>query len=68
MHVTTDAYPTVTHSSDWKHQQEWCRACVEEFDLLPRIELKDVPKPEPAPTFEDLLREIVREEVEATRG
>lgn len=57
--------------SDWQSkkfqaQQLWCRKCIENIGLV-------TPKPQPkeyvAPnlTFEDMLRAIVREEVEATK-
>ena len=39
----------------------WCRRCAEEFHMLPT---KDpVIKESVAPTFEDILREIIREEI-----
>ncbi len=45
---------------------QWCRSCTEEFRLVPRS-----PKlpglPEPPPKFEDLVREIVREEIQDER-
>lgn len=41
----------------------WCRSCVVKLGLLPSAE-NDPPKPVPTPTFEDMLREIIREEME----
>jgi len=41
---------------------DWCRNCVEKYGLLPnRTEGVKVKTPEPS--FEDMVREIVREEV-----
>lgn len=41
----------------------WCRKCAEELGQLKRLpERKD--KPVPELTFEDKLREIIREEIE----
>ena len=40
----------------------WCRACVETIGLLPGEKPAD-PAPAP-PTFEDMIRAIVREEVQ----
>jgi len=42
---------------------EWCRECIERVGMLPPIELeeKELPIPTP-PSFEDLVRIIIREE------
>lgn len=52
------------HSANKNAEQQWCRKCVESVHLLPQRQHKDPPVelPEP-PTFEELLREIVREEI-----
>lgn len=46
-----------------KESALWCRSCVVKLGLLPSTE-NDPPKPTPTPTFEDMLREIIREEME----
>lgn len=49
-----------------KGEAGWCRACMVKAGLLPNCE--DVPPeqvPETPPTIEDLIRQIVRGEVEA---
>lgn len=44
----------------------WCRVCCEAFELLGRHANKaqQLIAPAPTPTLEDLLREIVREEIQ----
>jgi hypothetical protein len=50
------------------HKREWCRECCEEFGILPRSAGKpQVPEAEKPKLIEDMIREIVREEVEAGR-
>ena len=56
---------SATYFSDYKspiRKALWCRKCVEELGLLPQQVAKEVPK-EPL-KFEDLIREIVRGELE----
>lgn len=61
--VTTNRYITsVSNYTSVQHKREWCRACVEEFGILPRVDTKDAPAPEIPLTIEDMIREIVREE------
>lgn len=43
----------------------WCRKCCEAFPHL--LWDKSSPIPETAPTIEDLLREVVRAEIEAAQ-
>ena len=47
--------------------QLWCRDCIEELGLLPPGGgAKDAPPlPDPPPTLEDMIREIVRQETTA---
>ena len=41
---------------------QWCQKCCEESKVFPPlVEARDLPKP--APTFEELLREMVAQEV-----
>jgi hypothetical protein len=40
----------------------WCRPCVVQYHLLPAAK-EDKPAPTPPPTFEDMIREIVQEEM-----
>ena len=42
----------------------WCRKCIESIGLLCAAPKPDE-KPEPAPTLEDMIREIVANEVQA---
>lgn len=44
---------------------DWCRRCRKKLDLLPdNASSKDVPaKDVPAPTLEDMIREIIHEEI-----
>jgi len=44
----------------------WCRKCVESLGLLP-AEKTDPPTSTPTPTFEDMIREIIQEEIEASQ-
>jgi hypothetical protein len=57
-HDTVSGY----HFSNWKTKHA-CRSCVERMGLLPVVETKDEPKPPEPPTFEELVRAIVREEM-----
>ena len=51
------------HSKDLT--AHWCRTCMAEMGMLEVNDEKEkVPQPDPAPTLEDFLREIVREEIE----
>ena len=51
----------------FSHQQTWCLDCLRKLGLKPKD--RDTPKSQqvPAPTFEELLREIIREEIEASK-
>ena len=46
-------------------REMWCRACVEELHLLPRSkeDEKKTPIPQPKPTLDEMIREIVAEEI-----
>jgi hypothetical protein len=41
----------------------WCRKCLEKWNFLPT----EKPVPATLPTLEDMLREMVREEIEASK-
>ena len=46
-------------------QAEWCADCMDAMGLVECVRVNAVYVPEqPVPTFEDLLREIVREEIQ----
>ncbi|HEY1900741.1 MAG TPA: hypothetical protein VGG49_13215 [Steroidobacteraceae bacterium] len=62
--VTIQNYRNHHHGSSQKHEQQWCRKCVEAAHLLPPQQHKQqhIELPEP-PTLEDLVREIAREEI-----
>jgi len=50
-------------------KQEWCRRCADELNLVGMAYTP--PKDEPttkAPTFEDQLRQIIRNEIDAATG
>jgi len=62
--VMVRAYDTMPgYSSDGGKLKHWCRECCEKQDILPS--LRTVGVQFTPPTFEDLIREIVREEVGA---
>ena len=44
----------------------WCRSCVQKLGLLPQ-EKTTPPTPTPTPTFEEMIREIIQEELEASQ-
>ena len=49
-----------------KVMELWCRVCTEKFGLLP---YEDTPKekrknPSPKPSLEDLIRELIRKEMQ----
>ena len=48
-------------------QALWCRKCIIELGLLP-AKKGDEPTPEPTPTFEDMIREIIQEEIESSQA
>lgn len=58
------------YNRDWltnkfQHQQLWCEICINQVRLkAPQPRSTTEPTP---PTFEDILRAIVREEVEITK-
>jgi ribosomal protein L40E len=54
----------------WSSKEEmWCRKCIEGLGLLPSF---DQPAPEsvppPPPSFEDMVREIARDEITQSGG
>ena len=59
--ATVRSITSATGYSSTSKLKQWCRACCEVYDILPTINprITDV---EP-PTFEDMIREIVREEI-----
>ena len=58
----------IYNATSFRAQKYWCRACGDKFNLV-----VDPPKPstgepqKPEVTFEDKLREIIREEIEAAK-
>ncbi len=60
--VTTDRWISTSNTNALQMKREWCRACVEEFEILPRVVTKPPQPPEQPKTIEDLIREIVQEE------
>jgi hypothetical protein len=61
--VTTTRWITTAATQSLNHRCEWCRKCVEEFGILPKVETRNVPTPEVPLTIEDMIREIVRLEI-----
>lgn len=56
--------PPATYNCS-KKEQHWCRACCEELHLLNYMPRKEaVPPSKPAPTLEELIREIVQEKLD----
>ena len=47
-----------------KAEQLWCRNCVEELGFLERHPDEE-PVTDPEPTFEEIVRKIIHEEIEA---
>ena len=45
-----------------RKQGLWCRACMVKAGILPSV-TNDPSKPDPVPTFEDIIREIIQEEL-----
>jgi hypothetical protein len=58
----------VFSDSEVRNRALWCRACVEKLHLLPQASAKPADIPQIAPTLEEMIREIVREEVTAMTG
>lgn len=50
-----------------QHKQLWCRKCVVGIGLLPPATISKGVEPPAAPTFDDLLRDIIREEIDTSR-
>ncbi len=46
-----------------EHRAQWCRPCMEHYDLVGMSSGSDAKPIDPPPTIEDLVREIVREEL-----
>jgi len=52
-------------SQNRAHAADWCRKCAEAAHLLPDVRHKEAKEElPPPPTLEDLVRQIVREEME----
>ena len=47
-----------------RKEADWCRDCAVKHGFLPQVKT-DPPRIEPEPTIQDLVRAIVREELEA---
>ena len=61
--VKIDVQHLNSHTRLSQQHQLWCRKCLTEVGLL--IPARDPAKtePPPQPSFEDMLREIIREEI-----
>lgn len=55
-----DVTVTVLYRNNAKMKADWCRKCLNEVGLNESI--PEVKRIEPAPTIEDIIREIVRQE------
>ncbi len=49
-----------------KESALWCRKCTQSLGLLPQKKT-DPPTPKPTPTFEDMIREIIQEEMDSSQ-
>lgn len=47
--------------------QEWCRPCIDKMNLMFFKWEPKTPNPPAEPTFEDKLREIIQDEIKASR-
>jgi hypothetical protein len=45
----------------YSRNADWCLPCLQEFGIVPKSERK--PTTVPAPSLEDMIRQIVREEM-----
>lgn len=69
--VTLSVKPLMRYSANSSsndHSETWCRKCVDDVGLLrfvPFIE-EEAKKEPPLPTLEEMIREIVRDEAQAT--
>ena len=60
--------PQYSHSREPLKGELWCRPCVVKLGLLPTSEaVNDPPQPDPVPTFEEMIREIIKEEIDESR-
>lgn len=59
----TLGYSPSFSSSTPRKSADWCRKCVQSLGLLPQEKTKS-PTPAPTPTFEDMIRELIQEEME----
>lgn len=48
-----------------RKKELWCRECIERLGLLPQPKGEEPHQPPPPETFEDKIRELIREELEA---
>ena len=53
-------------SNTWSSKERmWCRKCLEDAGMVPVVRgtKRDAPAPTKFPAFEDLVRELIREEI-----
>ena len=50
-----------------KIQRLWCRSCCDKYNLIKEPQVKPMQPLPPRISFEDKVREIVREEIEAAK-
>lgn len=62
--LTTHALGASYSSPTKKSEALWCRKCMEVYSLLPQVEVKKEDVIKPAPTIEDLVREITQGVIE----
>lgn len=63
--VRVTSFDALPSNYDRGKSAHWCRACCEMYGILPHTKECTVITPEP--TLEDLIREIVREEVQGSK-
>lgn len=57
------------YMTESNNRQDWCRPCIDKFNLLNHAWTppKDAPDAQP-PSFEDQLREVIRDEIQASQS
>lgn len=56
------------YSRELSHKKLWCRDCVVKAGILPPNKDEKEKASEPPITLEDIIREIIQEELEASQG
>ena len=55
--------------SDFRKSEDWCEACIKKAGCVPPTRpKKEDPAPPPAPSLEDMIREVMRQEIQNLTG